>query len=350
MGAGQNQEPDQQNTANQVDSDEDVEEEAPILSDPPSQDQHPRTDRFLRYDPDAKLNSELLATVATFRQVLDQVERWVQAEAHGHYEHRRTLNHSLRCSQDVARAALGLLARPTAGELGSISLGAFIPQRSNFGAPESLITTEVARLSNIELNGANGTSKRTRVDADNEVVTQSSFAQFCAALKADESFALRARGNMLSSEVEDFRPLRANLEKNTKARLFAISQLIIQVQTIAKTSKKTRIVDAILNFIKEKLNEHGRVSDGFSEKIGDFGVVRQNVGDELRAGDLILLTVNSSDALGDDCTQACDCMGGWVVGPSAVREVEISSSILRWGKLSEKRKDIDDLQLSELNN
>ena len=98
-----------------------------------------------------------------------------------------------------------------------------------------------------------------------------------------------------------------------------------------------------LKGVKE-ISELGKLQNGsISDKIGDFGIVAQNLGDRLRAGDFMLLSINSSDALGDACTHEYDHMHGWIVRTGDVFEVEVSAAFLRWGKLSEKIKSIEDL-------
>ncbi len=220
------------------------------------------------------------------------------------------------------------------GELGTVVVRKFIKQADNWGT-SAAVTADIVEASAAELYKQSKPRKATR---SSENAPAESFDCYLDRVFAAEGFEAAVQEAKAGASSTNLPSLRSWLSKNNQPRIRAFGKSLLDLNLPA-SNLKDRNIDAIICAVEGRLGLRD-FADG--ALIGDVAVVTSPCA-ELYPQDLVCLKVNAMDNLGDPCVEKCENLVGWVVRGSKLVEVEVELARIKWGCLSEKRKDVSDL-------
>lgn len=229
--------------------------------------------------------------------------------------------------------------------LGEVVLQPFKKQRQNFGPAQDMAAADEIITSNVVAASLKHMTKERKSrkgihddDADEK------YEEISSKLLADAAFLERARINSVVAVNEHFPILQRALEKNRADRIHHFAKLLglNPPKSQAKRDRIHSIVRHIWDLLKFCQTD---MIKKLEECVADVGKVEKELlRTDIPVGSLVLIAANARDAQGDACLTECDEVVGWVLRTTAIDKIAIRLDKMKWGKLEERLKKVDDLK------
>ncbi len=266
---------------------------------------------------------------------LEALRIWNDKHPNQFESHKKTLSSSIGSLCQCIDIATGLTIDVSEVEMGGVK--AFVKQAGNYGTS---IAEDILETSAEVLNKVKRKSKKKNNVKD---VSDEAFEKFRDEIFAEEDFEVKLRDAEANYNCLNFRTLRSALERNTSKRLYGIATFILGL-SLSTSLRKSKIIDSIVKVI----DSQGLKVPDLELVVADVGVVvEDNLENQLFKGEVVWLKANSTTNLGDSAVTVCldDPLRGYVTrGNSTVVEIEVLPKLIRWGRLSENCKTLDDLK------
>lgn len=227
--------------------------------------------------------------------------------------------------------------------VGEIVVQPYRKQRGNYGpdpdfdTQEEFIDKTIVAESLTHMNR----EKRRKMEVE-EFEEDEPFEQLSARLLVDVPFVRLAQMNAIAMHTERYSTLRLGLERNRVDRIHHIAHSILGLRQAQRMNKDDRIhgiitkIASLLQFCKD-------TTDALENTIADIGKAKSDF-EEVFSGELVFIKANSTDSHGESCVSHCEEVIGMICRDGKLIEVSVRVELLRWSRLHERLKTVDDLK------
>lgn len=166
---------------------------------------------------------------------------------------------------------------------------------------------------------------------------EQSFQQFAELLLQDNHVKEKIEKAKAEAKQQHLPLLGDALEKNSKARILLVAESLCG-KRLAASHRKGQLVSMTL--LECTMRIPAESLGTLNTEVGDIGVAKVPVTEsQIEQGEMVFLKCNGKTPTFAQCVSESPFLLGYVVQDGGVRQVEVPSSALAWGRLAECRKD-----------